>query len=104
MQISSAVVHNHLVQLISRSASAGCYEADLSYSATRCATVVLYHLEFSRSVSRTELRISHRDGRSKSDSLLNDAELVETDWTLNAIASGEGNQHLDMRFQPPLRR
>ena len=98
------MVHHHLLQLISTSASVGYYEADLSHSATRCATVALYYLELSRNVTRTGLRISYRDGRSKSGSPLNDAELVETDWTLNAIASGEGNQHLDMRFQPPLRR
>jgi hypothetical protein len=98
------MVHHHLLQLISTSASVGYYEADLSHSATRCATVVLYHLELSRNVSRTELRISYRDGRSKSDSPLNDAELVGTDWALNAIASEEGNQHLGMTFQPALRR
>ena len=48
MQISSDMVHHHLLQLISTSASVGYYEADLSHSATRCATVVLYHLELSR--------------------------------------------------------
>jgi len=107
MQISSGMVHHYLAQLISTSASVGYYEADLSHSATRCATVVLYHLELSRSVSSTELRISYRDSRSKSDSALNDVELLGTDWTLNTIASGEGNQHLSMRcmrFQPALRR
>jgi hypothetical protein len=78
MQISSDMFHHHLLQSISTSASVGYYEADLSHSATRCVTVVLYHLELSRKVSRTELRISYRDGRSKSGSPLNDVELLGT--------------------------
>ena len=41
---------------------------------------MLYHLELSRSVSSTELRISYRDGRSKGGSPLNDVELLGTDW------------------------
>ena len=81
----------------------GYCEADLSHSATRCVTVVLYHLELSRKVSRTEFRISYRDGRSKSGSPLNYAELVGTDCALTR-SSGEGNQHLGMRFQPAFRR
>ena len=104
MQLSSDMIHHHLLQLISTSASVGYYEADPSHSATRGATVVLYPLELSRNVSRTELRISYRDVRSKSGSPLNDAELVGTDWALNAIANGEGNQYLGMRFQSALRR
>jgi len=76
MQISSDMVHHHLLQLISTSASVGYYEA--SHSSTRCVIVVLYHLELSRKVRRTELRISYHDGRSKSGSPLNDAELVGT--------------------------
>jgi hypothetical protein len=86
------MIHHHLLQLISTSASVGYYEADPSHSATRGATVVLYPLELSRNVSRTELRISYRDVR------------VGTDWALNAIANGEGNQYLGMRFQSALRR
>ena len=72
------MVHHHLLQLISTSAPVGYYEADLSLFAARWATVVLYHLELSRKVCRAELRISYRDGRSKSGSPLNDAELVGT--------------------------
>jgi hypothetical protein len=98
------MIHHHLLQLISTSASVGYYEADPSHSATRGATVVLYSLDLPRNVSRTELRIPYRDVRSKSDSPLNDAELIETDWALNAIANGEGNQYLGMRFQSALRR
>ena len=104
MQKSSDTVHHHLLQLISRSISVGCYPSDLSHSATRGATVVFYHLELSRSGSRTVLRISYRDGRPKSHLSLNDAASVRTDWNLNAIASAERDQHLGMGFQPALRK
>jgi hypothetical protein len=73
MQKSSDMVHHHLLQLISRSISVGCYPSDLSHSATRGTTVVFFHLELSRSGSRTVLRISYRDGRPKSHLSLNDA-------------------------------
>jgi len=88
MQISSDMVHHHLLQSISTSASVGYYEADLSHSATRCVTVVLYHLELSRKVSRTAFGISYRDGRSKNGSPLNDAELVGTDYALTRSRAG----------------
>ena len=88
MQISSDMVHHHLLQSISTSASVGYYEADLSHSATRCVTVVLYHLELSRKVSRTAFGISYRDGRSKNGSPLNDAELIGTDCALTRSRAG----------------
>jgi hypothetical protein len=104
MQISSDMVHHHLLQLISRSASVGYDAAHLSHSATRGAPVVFYHLELSRRGSRTVLRISYRDSQPKSHLPLNDAASVGTDWNLKAIASAERNQHLGMGFQPALRK
>jgi len=98
------MVHHHLLQLISGCTSVGCCAADLSHSSIRGTTLVLYHLELSRSASRTVLRISYRDGLSKSDSPLNDVGLLGTDWTLNAIARGERNQIFGMGLQPALRR
>ena len=84
------MIHHHLLQLISASASVGYYEADPSHPATRGATVVLYPLELSRNGSRTGLRISYRDVRSKIDSPLNDTELVGTDWApTRSQAAGE---------------
>ena len=98
------MVHHHLLQLISRSISVGCYPSDLSHSATRGATVVFFHLALSRSGSRTVLRISYRDGRPKNHLPLNDAASVGTDWNLKAMASAERNQHLGMGFQPAWRK
>jgi hypothetical protein len=104
MRKSSDMVHHHLLQLISRSISVGCYPSDLSHSATRSATVVFFHLELSRSGSRTVLRISYRDGQPKSHLPVNDAASVGTDRNLNAMASAERNQHLGIGFQPAWRK
>lgn len=90
------MVHCHLLQLISRRTSIGCYPADLSHCTTRRAIVVIYQLLLSRSGSRTVVRVSYGDGLPNSQ--LNDAALIATDWILIAIVSGERNQHLGMGF------
>jgi hypothetical protein len=98
------MVHHYLLQLISRSISVDYYPYDLSHSAKHAATVVFYHLELSRSGSRTVLGIFYFDGQPKSHLPLNNAASVGTDWNLNAMVRAERNQHLGMEFQSALRK
>jgi hypothetical protein len=104
MQKSSDMVHHHLLQLISRSISVGCYPCDLPHSATRGATVVFFHVGLPRSGSRIVLRISYRHGQPKSHLALNDAASVRIDSNLNTMVSAERNQHLGTGFQSALRK